>query len=155
MVSDPKKPLSATQPTFIEGVKKFVFSPKCHAAWVATISGAATIYSLPGTMKEKSPYIADYLYGVFGVWAAVIISWGYENGKALEGTVPAGRESTNPGPTTNVNMGGPSTATVTTEQGANVNQNPPASVGAGADLDKLTNEMLAALAAGKSIRRKE
>jgi len=145
-------PAPILNPGFFASLKSFFSSEEAHAAFVATIMGAISVWGMPGTMKEKSPYFADYIWGVFGVWGAVIASRGYQKGKALEGTIPAGREpAQQTGQTTNVNMGGPSTAVVSTEKTTAPAVSPLDTSAAG--LDDETRARLAALAAGKSWRK--
>jgi hypothetical protein len=145
-------------PVRFKTIREFFDDPKAHAAWTATITGGIIVFTTPGTMKEKAPYIADYVWGLFGVWSAVIIAKGYEKGKSLEGTVPEGRVAAPAAPanTTNVNLGGPTTGDVSISNSQPV---PAATPGAtnktSAEIDADTAAKLAALAAGHSIRRKD
>jgi hypothetical protein len=134
-------------------IREFFDDAKAHAAWTATITGGIIVFSTPGTWKEKAPYIADYIWGLFGIWAAVIIAKGYEKGKAMEGTVPDGRQAATPAATTNVNLGGP-TGDIQISNAA-TSKEPPvtASVTDQTALDAATAAALAALAAGHSRRK--
>lgn len=135
-------------------LREFFDDPKAHAAWTATIGGAIIVFTTPGTLKEKSPYIADYVWGLFGIWSAVIIAKGYEKGKALEGTIPDGRiPAPIATPTTNVNLVAPTGDVQITN--ATPTKEPPlmASVADQTALDAATAAALAALAAGH--RRKD
>ena len=152
----------------LDGIMAFFKSTEAHAAFTATITGGVIIFSTPGSIKDKMPYIIDYLWGVFGVWGAVIASQGYQKGKALEGTVPDGRQPTNAPVNVNVGAAGDH-ATGTVSAQPQPAADPLADLPAGfpgrdkltttpapkaGAVDEKTAAMLAALAAGHSTRRK-
>jgi hypothetical protein len=102
--------------------------PKVKGALSYTVGGFLTLISLPGTLKEKTPHISEYFYGLIGVWVATIVSQGYVKGKAMEGTIPDGRQPSTaapaaPAPTVVVNttpVQAPNTSTTTTTTAAPV-----------------------------------